>query len=172
MLPESFTREGYVSYMEKMTKWAARRYMRLHPILAKQDLEQEAIIPLLEVYDKEHTVKPPIELCNLGRIAVLRHLGMVHRHCFDYGEFSAAILDLDQPITDDGKPLADILGAAGIEDIFFWFALDELERTLGDLEREVLSELLAPSAKMLRATQAAYDARRHNAKSGNKSQGN
>ena len=171
MVPESFTRDGYVSHMKSMARWAARRFSRLHPLFSSKDLEQEAVIPLLTIYDEKHQEKPPIELCRLGRIAVLRHLRGLHRHAFNYGEFTTPIMDLDMPFDQEGHSLSDLLGSPGLEDVFFWFALDELERLLGDLERKVLTELLAPNDRTLQAVRDAYAARPFN-KSGNKRQGN
>jgi hypothetical protein len=83
-----------------------------------------------------------------------------HAWCRGEGEV-AAWVDLDAPLDDRafGRTIADVLGADGIEDVYFWFALDELERSLDDVGRAVLGELLDPGAATLKAVRRLWRAR-------------
>ena len=149
--------EAFLARMTPLAGWAARRKAAPHPLLAQPDLFQDAMETLLRVW-RQHYPKSPEDLCRIGRVAVLRKLAAVRAHAYSRGEGEVtAWVDLDQPLYDgSGLRISDLLGADGIEDVFFWFGLDELERTLDDLGRAVLGELLDPGERTLRAIRQVW----------------
>lgn len=158
---ELMTCSGYLRRMEPMARWAARRHEAPHPYLARDDLLSDAMEALCRVW-RQHYEKSPGDLCRIGRVAVLRRMWDARAHAWSRGEGEvAAWVDLDQALGEEGHPegglrMSDILGADGIEDTFFWFALDELERNLDEVGRLVLGELLDPGQKTLRAIRRVW----------------
>jgi hypothetical protein len=154
----------YVALMTPTVRWAARRYGRPgHPLLAPEELERDGIEALLTTWNAYYP-RSPDDLARLGRRAVLNKFAGVRSHAMSRGERDvAAWVDLDLPLIreagEDAPKLSEILGAEGIEDVFFWFGLDELDRSLDDVARAVLGELLDPGVKTLRAVRRAWKAR-------------
>ena len=143
----------YLNSMSKMVGWISRRYATLNPMLGADDLYQDGVIELLNVYDDPRNQGKPLpELCAIGRTAVVRCL--YRRRKQEWAPvtkgYVTATVSLNAELPGGGT-LADIVGAQEVGDMYFWFAVEELERSLDDLARTVLTEMLAPSEAMLAA---------------------
>lgn len=156
--------EKYLRRMMPMVRWVASRRATRHPYLGAEDLFQEGLIALMSVW-RRHYPKTPKDLTRLGWAAVLKTMWAVRRRAWSRGERDGPThVDLESPVTgsedDDPLQLQDVVGADGVESVFFLFALDELERGLSDAGRLVLGELLDPGRRTLAAVRSAWSRKR------------
>jgi len=152
----------YLERMRPVTERIATQRATNHPYLGREDLVQEGMMELCRVW-RRHRYLPEDDLYRVGLTAVLRRTIDQQQRSWSYGEGTSVWVDLDQPLalSDDGSVLtiADTLDADGVEDSFFAFGLQELERTLSDSGRVVLGEILEPGKKTLRSVRRMWASR-------------
>lgn len=170
------TFEEYLTRMDPYVRSAMRKRTRPHPFLGRDDLSQEAKLALWKVWER-YSPRKDTSWDTLGRIgstAIHRALcSQIERlnngkrggtsqgtdHRWERAKWTEPppvnVLSIDQPLPGgEGEPrtLGETIAAEEFEDIELNFATIELERLLGDVERQVLHEMLRPGLKMLLTT--------------------
>ena len=142
-------------YFDRMRPWAARLASmprRRHALLGRDDLMQEGLLALWEIWESHHHL-PPDELCRLGTTVMRRRMAGASGMAFRRGEKHATIVNVDDPsvILRGGEP---------VDELLLRFGLHELERTLSGLDQAVFREVLAPGAKTLEAIRILWKTKR------------
>ena len=153
--------ETYSERMSPIVKHTASRRALSHPLLGYEDLVQEGLTALWRVWQEQRERLPFDQLCRVGTVAIRRRVRDVvcNAHA-PHTCVSALCMERAEPASY--AELSD-WRAAGPDDTaamaFVQIALREAAQVLTELERDVLRDVLAPSARTVRALQTLWGQR-------------
>ena len=132
--------ESYVGVMRPWVRRITFKRARPHPFLSQDDLLQEAVLALWQVWQRYHRRKPQEELCRIGTKAIVdKMVDRVRLVPFIERKWTRAPATVLGSLPDQG----------GVDDMLLADAVDRLEVQLSPDARLVLREVFRPSVGTL-----------------------
>lgn len=160
---KTVTFEQYLDRMGEPVKRAAWKRSHAHPYLGEDDLFQEALLALWTVWNKHRRKLPFEDLCKVGWRAAMRKMITQKDRANSRGERPSKHMDLIGPpmieslVFKDGRHTnRGNLSNNDHEKVFIEFTLRAINKTLSDVGRSLLGEILQPGEETLRAVKELW----------------
>lgn len=147
--------EQYAGEMQPVISGLARRYVRAHPFLGEQDLVQECLIGLWQVWDRYRARVTRDELGRLGTRAAFNKLNETWRRTRYRGQGQVQVVPMAESVQTVPDP-----STADAEELMLTFAIAEMDRMLSGVDQRVLHEILFPGVRTLAVTRALLQEKR------------
>jgi len=159
--PENF--DGYVAHLHPVVRRLTVRRSARHPYLGSDDLMQEALLALWEVWETYRATLPTQDLYRIGYVAARHRLTDQRRRAFSFGEVTQQrVAPEDEKVLLYGgqdvslrrqppRPVWWTKECADFADLWGYFYTREIGAVLSQSARIVLGELLNPGLRTLRA---------------------
>lgn len=135
-----------------------RKKVAAHPYLGEDDLLQDSLVALWQVWARHSKTKSVEDLCSMGFTAALRKVSSARKMAWARGEGLVNWVDLDATLFDGNRKMEERVADPLKHDerVFLRLAIQELDRVLSDVSKTVLGEILNPGTKTLQAVRRLW----------------